>query len=128
MLLIHSCSAFHRTGQNSRAPSVSAHFMKASSPDSLLGKESRLKNMSRELRTSLNLTTALFSSRIPVYCLASSFTCDEKKSVKCNVQKAIECMVHLQPAFLILNVSFWNCANYFDNFLNKMICDTWSAC
>ena len=74
--LIHFCNAFHRTGQNARAPCVSAHFMNASSPDSLAGKRPSLKNMSRDRRTCLNCTTAVVSSSMPVYCLASSFACE----------------------------------------------------
>ena len=78
--LIHFCNAFHRTGQNNCAPCASAQFMNASSPDSLAGKVSSLKKLSRDLRTSLKLRTALSSSWIPVYCLASSFACEARKS------------------------------------------------
>lgn len=77
--LIHFCKAFHRTGQNACAPCVSAHFKNASSPDSLVGNLSSLKKRSRDLRTSLNLRTALSSSWIPVYFLASSFAYEERE-------------------------------------------------
>ena len=80
--LIHFCNALHRTGQNARAPCVSAHFMNASSPDSLAGKRPSLKNMSRDCRTCLNCTTAVVSSIIPVYCLASSFACERRQRDK----------------------------------------------
>ena len=77
--LIHFFNAFHRTGQNNCAPCASAQFMNASSPDSLAGKVSSLKKLSRDLRTSLKLRTALSSSWIPVYCLASSFAYEARK-------------------------------------------------